>query len=58
MVSEAAKKARQEYMRQYREQNRDRILENQRAHYRNNTEKYKEYQQKYWERKGTEAANG
>jgi hypothetical protein len=57
MVSEAAKEARREYMRQYRKENRERVLAKQREHYRNNTEKYKEYQQRYWERKGIEAAN-
>jgi hypothetical protein len=58
MISEKALEARRKYMKQYGEQNRERILERQRDHYHNHREKYVEYQRNYWERKANEATNG
>lgn len=53
-MNEAAKHARYEYMKRYRKENRERINELKREWNRNNPDKVKEYQERYWERKADE----
>lgn len=53
-LSDEAKQARNEYMKRYRSENRERLLQKQRQHYHANKDRYKEYQQRYWDKKGKE----
>jgi len=53
-LSEEAKKARREYMRKYREKNRERINKTKREWARNNPEKIKEYTVRHWEKQAQE----
>lgn len=53
-MTDEAKKKRAEYMRLYRAANRDRMNAAQRERYRNDPEKHREWQRKYWERKAAE----
>lgn len=50
-MSEAAKAARREYMRQYRLINGERMREQERVRYANNKEAYRRRNEKYWEKK-------
>ena len=50
-ISEEAAKTRREYYRKYRQENKDRINEKNRQRYHADPNKYKSYQQSYWERK-------
>ena len=50
-MDEEAKKARREYYREYREKNRERINENYRKWTRENPEKTKAIQARYWQKK-------
>lgn len=55
MLSEEAKKARNQYMREYmaeyRKKNRERLNAQRREWAKNNPEKIREYQQRHWEKK-------
>lgn len=53
-MNEAAKHERYEYMKRYRKENRERINELKREWNKNNPDKVKEYQERYWERKAQE----
>ena len=55
-MTEEAKKKRAEYMRKYRAENREKINAAQRERNRNNPEKRREYQRRYWEKKASETA--
>lgn len=57
MSSPEAKKARNEYMKKYRAENRERLLQKQREHYHANKDKYKGYQERYWQQKGKALVN-
>lgn len=50
-MTENAKKARAEYMRQYRAANKEKINEQERARRKANPERYKEYRENYWNKK-------
>ncbi len=50
MTSDAVQ-ARREYMRAYRERNREKINERQREWYKNNPEKVKKIRENYWKNK-------
>ena len=50
-VDERAKTQRREYMRQYREKNRERIREYQRQWAKDNPDKVKQHQENYWRNK-------
>jgi hypothetical protein len=56
-MSESAKAARREYMRQYRLINGERIREQNRERYAKKPEKYKEQMQRYWEKKALKMAS-
>lgn len=49
-LSNSGRQAKAAYMRDYRDKNRDRLNEQRRKWYRENAEKVKEKQDKYWER--------
>lgn len=51
MLTEQARKVRNEYQREYYRNNKDRLLEQQREWRKNNPEKVKEYNKRYWENK-------
>lgn len=53
-MTDEAKKKRAEYMRKYRAENREKINAAQRERNRNNPEKRREYQRRYWEKKASE----
>ena len=53
-MNEAAKEARREYQRQYREANRERINANHKAWRDANPDKVKAAATRYWEKKGAE----
>lgn len=57
-MTEAAKKKRAEYMKAYREKNRDKLNAYQRQRTKENPEKMREYRRNYWERKAAEGAGG
>ena len=51
MLSTKAKENRRAYQREYYKQNRETLLANQREWRKNNPEKVKEYNKRYWENK-------
>ncbi len=51
MISEQARKARNQYYREYRERNKERLKEYRKAWNRKNEDKVKEYHANYWNRK-------
>ena len=53
-MTEEAKKARREYYREYRKKNRERINENYRKWTRENPEKAKAIQARYWQKKAVD----
>lgn len=53
-MSEEAKKSRRQYMKQYRDKNKEHINKRQRERYQEDPEKHKRYQSSYWERRGNE----
>lgn len=55
-MSEAAKEARREYMRQYRIINGDRMRAQERERYKKNKEYYRNIVEKHWEKKARELA--
>lgn len=56
-LSEQAKRARREYMRQYRQKNKAQINQRQRERYQADPEKHRRYQQEYWEKQGSELSS-
>lgn len=57
-LSEAAKAARREYMRQYRLINGERMRAQEKARYEKNKEAYKARIEKYWENKALNTIDG
>ena len=53
-MTDKAKKARQSYLREWREKNKENIREYNKKWRSENREKVKEYQANYWERKAAE----
>lgn len=51
MLTEQARKVRNEYQRDYYQNNKDKLLKMQREWRKNNPEKVKEYNKRYWENK-------
>ena len=54
MLSETAKKARAEYMREYRKKNKERIRKQNAEWRKNNPEKLKAAQDRFWSKKARE----
>ena len=50
-MTEEAKKARNEYMKKYRAEHKERLAEQDKARRLADPERYKEYCRKYWEKK-------
>ncbi|MET3684480.1 hypothetical protein ABID56_002617 [Alkalibacillus flavidus] len=57
MMTEEAKRAQREYMKQYRKRNREKVNELNRKWRQENPDKVREYNQRYWERKAKQMAN-
>lgn len=55
-MTEEARKKYNAYMREYRQKNRERINEQNRALRAANPERYKGYQERYWQRKAEAGA--
>ena len=55
-MDEAAKQARRQYYKEYRQRNGDRMRERERAWRNANREKVRETNRRYWQRKAAEAA--
>jgi hypothetical protein len=53
-MSEEAKAAKREYMRKYREKNRERMNETHRAWRKSNRHKIEEYNERFWNKKAKE----
>lgn len=51
-----AKEAQREYMREYRERNREKLREYQKDWQRKNPDKTRRYREKYWERRAAQNA--
>lgn len=57
-MTEAAKKARSEYNRQWQKNHPERVKEHQRKYRQNHPEKFKKANERYWERKAAKLAEG
>lgn len=53
-MDDAARQARAEYQREYREKNRERINEKRRAYAKAHPDKIREYQERHWKKKALE----
>lgn len=57
-MSEAARKARAEYMRKYRAEHKEKINEQERARRKANPDRYRMYQENYWNKKAAAVREG
>jgi len=53
-LDKAVKKAKRQYQKKWRENNKEHLRKYYQEYRKNNPEKYKEYQRRYWEKKAKE----